>query len=618
MEFNAETIFKAIKEETGYSFPADAVFKKTGGGLKVKVKNGKTTVEYSEKADLSRAALILKSSGGEDVAVEEKESHCKLCLMVDCSRNAVKTVSTVKKLIRIIAAAGYNSLMLYTEDTFEVDGEKVFGYLRGRYTKEEMKELDAYASDLGIEMIPCIQTLAHFNQLQRYKYSSFNCFDCSDILLVGEKRTYELIENIFKTLRECYKTDKIHIGMDEAWLLGRGKYLDINGYKNPFDIILNHLKKVCAIAEKYGFNPIMWSDMFWRIAYNDKSCVNENGKVIIPESVLSEIPRNVTLCHWDYHYFDAESYYEKLEIHSQFKNDIWFAGGTAESNRGFIPHLTYSAKVASAAIEAAKKFKPVALMETIWGDNGGECPLMSNLPSIIHYAYRAADISEERMKKEFFALTGYEFDDFMKLEYAQTFAGKYTEEFANPAKYGLYNDVFSGYVDAVIDPDDKKYFKIAKEAVKGLEKGKYGQLFKTAASLCDVLYLKYDVGIKLRNAYKNGDKKELSELVLTLEKINKKLGKFIADYRKQWLAENKPQGLEIQEIRLGGLKERIKGCKERLKDYIFGKTESIPELEEKLLPEAISRMKNPGRCDLFSHEAIASVNSFDGFTEVDV
>ncbi len=40
--------------------------------------------------------------------------------------------------------------MHYTEDTYEVDGEPFFGYMRGRYTKAEMKEIDAFAEELGV------------------------------------------------------------------------------------------------------------------------------------------------------------------------------------------------------------------------------------------------------------------------------------------------------------------------------------------------------------------------------------------------------------------------------------------------------------------------------------
>ena len=68
-----------------------------------------------------------------------------------------------KKLIDALQKMGYNTLELYTEDTFEVEGEPYFGYLRGRYSSEEIKEIDKYARAHGIELIPCIQTLAHFS-----------------------------------------------------------------------------------------------------------------------------------------------------------------------------------------------------------------------------------------------------------------------------------------------------------------------------------------------------------------------------------------------------------------------------------------------------------------------
>ena len=611
-------VLQEIEKETGFAFPKQTTYKKIENGLKISVKNRAVCVEYANTRYLSRANLIIKANGVEtDYEMEEESCFDDICLMVDCSRNAVKNMETVKKLIRNLAMIGYTSLMLYTEDTYEVENEPMFGYLRGRYTQAELQELNAYANGLGIELIPCIQTLAHLNQLLRYKYSHFQCFDCTDILFVGEERTYELIENMLKTLSSCFTSKKIHIGMDEAWLLGRGKYLDKNGNIPRFEILCTHLQKICAIADRYGMQPIIWSDMFWRTAYADKTCRDKNGKVVIPQEILNKIPKQVVLCHWDYHCQQAEGYFENLEIHQQFKNPVWFAGGTAECNRGFIPHLTYSTKIAKAAIDAAKHSGIKSIMETVWGDNGGECSLFANLPALMHYAYTARGIDQERLEKEFKALTGYEYKEYMRLEEAQTF-GKYTEDIGNPAKYGLYNDVFLGYVDAVINGEDKKYFTQTKSAVEPLKNGQYGYVFETAYDLNAILELKYDIGIRLRKAYQEKDKAELENCVDGLLKIIGLLEKFIISYRKQWLKENKPHGLEVQEIRLGGLKERWIGCRARLIEYVNGEIDEIPELNETLLPQAVSRIKAGNRVDLFSQQAIASVGAFDGFSEVDV
>lgn len=102
--------------------------------------------------------------------------------MLDCSRNAVKNVTTVKRYANIFKSIGYNAILLYTEDTYEVEGEPYFGYQRGRYSIKEIQEMDNYCKSIGIDLIPCIESLAHLNQIFRWSdYSLIN--DTNDILL---------------------------------------------------------------------------------------------------------------------------------------------------------------------------------------------------------------------------------------------------------------------------------------------------------------------------------------------------------------------------------------------------------------------------------------------------
>ena len=163
-----------------------------------------------------------------------------LGVMIDCSRNAVLKVETVRQYADLLKKMGYNTLMLYTEDTYEVDGQPYFGHFRGRYSKAELKELDAYCTKIGIELVPCIQTLAHLNEMFKWRseYGSIN--DCDDILLIGEEKTYELIDAMFATVSECFTGRKIHIGMDEAYRVGTGKYQRLHGIRDRFDVINEH------------------------------------------------------------------------------------------------------------------------------------------------------------------------------------------------------------------------------------------------------------------------------------------------------------------------------------------------------------------------------------------
>ena len=120
---------------------------------------------------------------------------------------------------------GYNQAMLYMEDTYEIPDERFFGYLRGKYYQSELKELDDYAYSLGIELIPCVQTLAHLQTIFRWPdFGAVN--DITNILLVDDPRTYKVIEHMIAALRVCFRTNKINTGMDEAYLIARGKYMN--------------------------------------------------------------------------------------------------------------------------------------------------------------------------------------------------------------------------------------------------------------------------------------------------------------------------------------------------------------------------------------------------------
>ena len=172
-------------------------------------------------------------------------------MMADVSRNAVLKVESVKKLARLSALEGFNALMLYTEDTYEMKEYPYFGNLRGRYTPAELREIDDYCDLLGIELIPCIQTLAHLNAIFEWPaFKSYN--DCNDILLAEDERVYNMVDCMFRTMSENIRSRKINLGLDEAHMLGVGRYLDKNGYHKRTDIMLRHLAKVTELCKKYG------------------------------------------------------------------------------------------------------------------------------------------------------------------------------------------------------------------------------------------------------------------------------------------------------------------------------------------------------------------------------
>ncbi len=501
--------------------------------------------------------------------------------MIDCSRNAVMNVKTVKRFADILAGMGYNTLMLYTEDTFEVDNQPFFGYMRGRYTKEEIKELAHYCASKGVELIPCIQTLAHLGCIFKWPtvYGEIN--DCDDILLVEEEKTYQLIEDMFCTISQCFLSKKIHIGMDEAYKVGLGKYLNQHGYHERFEVINRHLHRVCALAEKYGLEPMIWSDMFCKLALGNEDYYEQNDWSAIQKKAA--LPENVSLVYWDYYSDDYARYEHMIKTNQAFQRPVLFAGG-AWTWRGFAPDNAYSIKNTISALRACRDYGVSDIFLTLWGDDGGEGSRFSVLPTLFYTAALASGIEDvTEIKAKFREQFQMDFDSFMLLDTMDTPPGPHQD---NPTKYLLYGDPFMGLLDYRISGEENAYYRTLKEKLSEVEvTEEFRPIFDTAIALCDLLSVKSELGARTRNAYLAGDKDCLRELaVVQYTEAIKKTQVFHEVFQRFWMTENKPHGFDIQDVRLGGVIQRLQTCKQRLLAYCDGSLESIPELEEKNLP----------------------------------
>ena len=202
---------------------------------------GVLTVKYSILPEFFRglAIAIHQLRVGEEKAILERRCFDTCGAMLDVSRNMVMTVETVKDFIQLMALMGYNMLMLYTEDTYEMEKYPYFGYMRGAYTKEEIRQIDAYAAIFGLELIPCIQTLSHLTTALRWPYAK-PFANTASTLYVGKEETYSFIEDMLLTVKDCFTSRRVHIGMDEAGDISLGKRLKAEGYTSGLELMTEH------------------------------------------------------------------------------------------------------------------------------------------------------------------------------------------------------------------------------------------------------------------------------------------------------------------------------------------------------------------------------------------
>ena len=557
-----------------------------GKPLSVEKKGDDCAITYGRRVELFRGLGLLAEHSGEENYSTTQPARFKMDgMMLDCSRNGVMKLDVVKKFIRYMAIMGLDTLMLYTEDTYEIPEYPYFGYMRGRYSCEELKEMDEYAYNYGIELIPCIQTLAHLEGALRWQ-----CFDevkdCNNILLCGEEKTYTLIEAMIRTCRNCFRTKRIHIGMDEAHMMGLGKYLDRNGFEKREVIFCRHLDRVNAICEQYDFKPMIWSDMFFRLGFEGEYYPPEGSE--IDPSVIELVHPNVQIVYWDYYHEKKSIYDNYIETHQKFNNKVIFAGG-AWRWLGHGPALVKSIVQTRLALRSCLEKGVDEVFVTAWGDNGNEASFMCILPVMQQYAefcYQG-DVSDEIIAQRMLSCTGESFCDILLLDLSNSVdENHWACSAGNPSKYLLYMDILGGLAERhTTEKYPAKYAQAAKAiAEAGNRSAGCGYMYDTLAKLCSVLEIKSRVGVDAQNAYKSGDKEALKKIAdEILPELLKRMIAFHESTYTQWMAECKANGYEVLDLRLGGLESRIRTCIRRIHLYLDGQIERIEELDEKRL-----------------------------------
>jgi hypothetical protein len=90
------------------------------------------------------------------------------------------------------------------------------------------------------------------------------------------------------------------------------------------------------------------------------------------------------------------------------------------------------------------------------------------------------------------------------------------------------------------------------------------------------------LGVRTLAAYRQG-KEELKALLPEYDKAIRLTKNFYLSFRRYWYTDYKLNGMEVQDIRLGGLMTRLWDVKEILSSYIAGERDSIDELEHEVL-----------------------------------
>lgn len=562
----------------GCDWAGEVCFKE-GEELSLLMDGERLTVEAPDISAAARGLFLAACAlrNGRNVPELHQRRHIASCgMMLDMSRGGVMTVEAVKGMIDAHAALGLNLMMLYTEDTYTVPEAPYLGYLRGRYTEKELREMDDYAAESGVELVPCVQTLAHLEQFLQWDVNrDIKDNDC--VLMIDEPKTYAWIRASLTALRRCFRTNRIHIGMDEAHGVGLGEYYQKHGAVNRFELLNRHLNRVVDICKELGFKPIMWSDMFYRLGSKNNDYYDTDA--VVPESAIAQIP-DVALCYWDYYHTDEQFYAGMLEGHRKMGKEVVFAGGIWTWS-GILPHVRKTNATMYPALRACLKAGIGTVLATSWGDDGCETDYrlaLNQLPIYSEHVWMGENCTRAEVERMGERLTGMSEACFnaMGAFYAD-------DEDRRPGKGLFYCDPLYPLTEGLWDLTG--YREGLEEGVKTLER-------HLDDSRCEYAWLAMRIALEklnwvneLRPAYLRGDK------AVVLAMANEKLPamrevyvKMMSVWREQWESGRKRNGWETICARLGAVIARLDDVQRILLRWADGTIERVEELDETPLP----------------------------------
>lgn len=218
------------------------------------------------------------------VRIEDWPDFPNRGVMLDVARDKVPTMETLFSYVDMFASLKFNQLQLYTEHTFAYPGHEVVWKDASPMTPEEIRVLDTYCRERHIELVPNQNSFGHMHRwLQHEEYKHLGETPESPDLCPTNPGSIELLRSMYASLLPCFSSDKVNVGCDETFSLGKG------GSKAEVDrigkgrVYLNFLKQIYDLVQAQGKTMQFWGDII--LEY--------------PE-LIPELPQNIIAMEWGY------------------------------------------------------------------------------------------------------------------------------------------------------------------------------------------------------------------------------------------------------------------------------------------------------------------------------
>ncbi len=272
---------------------------KTAESYTLDITENRIEIKGADEAGIFYGVQTLKQifiTGGRnlpEIHIEDEPAYGYRGFMLDCGRYFYKK-EDIKFFLDLMAIHKLNRFHWHlTEDQgwrAQIDSKLLLteiGSYRahtnfnkiphgGYYTKEDMKEIVAYAHERCIKVIPEVDSPGHMVAAIS-AYPELSCFERDlqvecywgikyDVVCVGKESTFDFMFSVFDELAEIFTDGVIHVGADEVpterWKLCPHcqKRMRDEGLTNVEQLHAYYLTRLAAHLKEKGLQVVMWND----------------------------------------------------------------------------------------------------------------------------------------------------------------------------------------------------------------------------------------------------------------------------------------------------------------------------------------------------------------------
>ncbi len=359
-----------VRREASFGLPEEA-YQLVAEGSEVVIRASSDAGAFYGACTLAQLITLARQEGDRlllpALHIEDAPDFRARGIMLDVSRDRVPRMDALFSTLDMLSSLKINQVQLYMEHTFAYAGHEQVWRNASPFTADEIQEIDRYASERFIELVPNQNSFGHMARwlsLGGYRELA-ECPDGFDHpwnptrepygLCATDPKSLSFLDGLYGQLLPNFSSSQLNVGLDETIDLGLGRSAAVCRERGTERVYLEFLQQIHALLRGRGRRMQFWGDI-----------INKRPELI------PELPADAIALEWGY---EADHPFHEHSQRFRASNLAFYVCPGTSSWNSIAGRSENAVSNICSAARAGHAHGAVGVLTTDWGDNGHLQPL---------------------------------------------------------------------------------------------------------------------------------------------------------------------------------------------------------------------------------------------------